>query len=232
MEQLSYNHCLLAWNVSENGRKFDLVAFDMDGVLVDYLSSWTWVHDRFGVSNEESVISFMDGEIDDMEFMRRDIALWLKHRPGLNLKDVERELLRLPINPGIGATVQALRERGTKVVIISGGLDLIAEKIAKEHGFDAQWSNGLQADANGDLTGEGVLRVELCNKRRSLREAQEMFGVTPERTAAIGNSSIDVSMFQTASLGIAFNPIDEEVIQGAHHVVRDASLSAVLPFLL
>ncbi|HSA35952.1 MAG TPA: haloacid dehalogenase, partial [Methanomassiliicoccales archaeon] len=102
--------------MSENGRKFDLVAFDMDGVLVDYLSSWTWVHDRFGVSNEESVISFMDGEIDDMEFMRRDIALWLKHRPGLNLKDVERELLRLPINPGIGATVQALRERGTKVV--------------------------------------------------------------------------------------------------------------------
>ena len=74
--------------MSGNGRKFDLVAFDMDGVLVDYLSSWTWVHDRFGVSNEESVISFMDGEIDDMEFMRRDIALWLKHRPGLGLGDV------------------------------------------------------------------------------------------------------------------------------------------------
>jgi hypothetical protein len=39
-------------------------------------------------------------------------------------------------------------------------------------------------------------------------------------------------MFQAAALGIAFNPIDEDVIRGAHHVVRDASLSAVLPFLL
>jgi phosphoserine phosphatase len=218
--------------VRENGRKFDLVAFDMDGVLVDYLSSWTWVHDRFGVSNEESVISFMDGDIDDMEFMRRDIALWLKHRPGLGLGDVERELARLPINPGIGATVRALQERGTKTVIISGGLDLIAGKLAKEFNFDAQWSNGLEADAYGKLTGEGVLRVELCNKRKALQEAQGLFGIAPERTAAIGNSSIDVSMFQASSLGIAFNPIDEDVVRGAHHVIRDASLSAVLPLLL
>lgn len=218
--------------MSGNGRKFDLVAFDMDGVLVDYLSSWTWVHDRFGVSNEESVISFMDGDIDDMEFMRRDIALWLKHRPGLGLGDVERELARLPINPGIGATVGALKEKGIRTVIISGGLDLIAEKIAERYGFDAQWSNGLAADAQGKLTGEGVLRVELCNKSKALREAQDLFGIAPERTAAIGNSSIDVSMFQASSLGIAFNPIDEEVVRGAHHVIRDASLCAVLPFLL
>lgn len=218
--------------MSGNGRKFDLVAFDMDGVLVDYLSSWTWVHDRFGVSNEESVISFMDGDIDDMEFMRRDIALWIKHRPGLGLRDVERELARLPINPGIAATVGALKEKGIRTVIISGGLDLIAGKIARQYGFDAQWSNGLAADAQGKLTGEGVLRVELCNKSKALREAQDLFGIAPERTAAIGNSSIDVSMFQASSLGIAFNPIDEEVVRGAHHVIRDASLSAVLPFLL
>ncbi len=215
-----------------NGRKFDLVAFDMDGVLVDYLSSWTWVHDRFGVSNEESVISFMDGVIDDMEFMRRDIALWLRHRPGLGLEDVEKELAMLPINPGIGATVQALKDRGVRTVIISGGLDLIAGKIAERYGFDGQWSNGLEADASGKLTGEGVLRVELCNKRKALHEAQRLFQVPPERTAAIGNSSIDVSMFQACSLGIAFNPIDEDVVKGAHHVVRDASLSAVLPYLL
>jgi len=216
----------------DNGRRFDLVAFDMDGVLVDYLSSWTWVHDRFGVSNEESVISFMDGEIDDLEFMRRDIGLWMRHRPGLCLPEVDRELSGLPINPGIGDTLQELRDRGTKTVIISGGLDLIASKLAAQYGFDAQWSNGLATDAEGRLTGEGVLRVELCNKYKALKEAQEMFGAVPERTAAVGNSSIDVSMFKRAGLGIAFNPIDEEVVKGADHVVRAASLCAVLPYLL
>ncbi len=215
-----------------NGRKFDLVAFDMDGVLVDYLSSWTWVHDRFGVSNEETLISFMDGEIDDLEFMRRDIALWMRHRPGLCLPEVERELLKLPINPGIEPTVRELQERGVRAVIISGGLDLIAEKLVRKYRFDAHWSNGLAADLEGRLTGEGVLRVELCNKRKALQEAQDLFGVPPERTASIGNSSIDVSMFRGSSLGIAYNPIDEEVVRGAHHVVRHSSLSAVLPFLI
>lgn len=215
-----------------NGRKFDLVAFDMDGVLVDYLSSWTWVHDRFGVSNEESVIAFMDGDIDDMEFMRRDINLWIRHRPGLSLKDVERELLQLPINPGIGRTVKELQARGVRTVIISGGLDMIASKIAREHGFDAQWSNGLESLSDGRLTGEGILRVELGNKRKALQEAQDLFGVSPERTASIGNSMIDVSMFRGSSLGIAFNPIDEEVVKGADLVVRDADLSAVLPHLI
>ncbi|MDD1771363.1 MAG: HAD family phosphatase [Methanomassiliicoccales archaeon] len=215
-----------------NGRKFDLVAFDMDGVLVDYLSSWTWVHDRFGVSNDESVIAFMDGDIDDMEFMRRDINLWIKHRPGLGLTDVERELLMLPINPGIGRTIKELQAHGVRTVIISGGLDIIAEKIAKEHGFDGQWSNGLESCPDGRLTGEGILRVELGNKRKALQQAQDLFGIAPERTASIGNSMIDVSMFRGSSLGIAFNPIDEEVVKGADLVVRDASLSAVLPYLI
>ena len=45
-------------------RDFGLVAFDMDGVLVDYESSWTWVHDHFGVKSEESISAFVRGEID------------------------------------------------------------------------------------------------------------------------------------------------------------------------
>jgi phosphoserine phosphatase len=61
-------------------RRYDLVAFDMDGVLVNYTSCWTWVHDHFRVTNEASLKAFIDGDIDDMEFMRRDIALWRRHR--------------------------------------------------------------------------------------------------------------------------------------------------------
>ena len=34
------------------GRHYDLVIFDMDGVLTRDRSSWTFVHDMMGVSNE------------------------------------------------------------------------------------------------------------------------------------------------------------------------------------
>ena len=33
-------------------RKYDLVCFDMDGVLTKLRSSWAWVHQSLGVENE------------------------------------------------------------------------------------------------------------------------------------------------------------------------------------
>jgi len=44
------------------------VAFDMDGTLVDVVSSWAAVHEHFGESNDESVRLFMTDQIDDVEF--------------------------------------------------------------------------------------------------------------------------------------------------------------------
>ena len=53
-----------------------LVVFDMDGVLTEYFSSWVRVHEHFGTDNDEALRLYMEGKIDDEEFMRRDIALW------------------------------------------------------------------------------------------------------------------------------------------------------------
>ena len=46
--------------------KIRLVVFDMDGVLTDIISSWRYVHDFFGSSNDRSVNAYLKGEIDDM----------------------------------------------------------------------------------------------------------------------------------------------------------------------
>ena len=112
----------------ENDRSFDLVAFDMDGVLVDYSSCWTWVHHYFGVDNEPALLSFVNGEINDMEFMRRDIALWRDRDPRLDLDGLRCILEPLPFNKGIGETVTSLKEHGIKAVIVSGGLDIVARE--------------------------------------------------------------------------------------------------------
>ncbi len=112
-------------------RRYDLVAFDMDGVLIDYRSCWTWIHDHFHVDNEEALNLFIDGKIDDREFMRRDIALWKERNPRLCRKDLDSILEPLPITEGISETVSALRSAGVKTVIVSGGIDIVAERIAR-----------------------------------------------------------------------------------------------------
>ncbi len=207
---------------------YELVAFDMDGVLVDHASSWTWVHEHFKVDNEASLVAYIEGRIDDREFMRRDIEKWLDIRHDLCLKDIDEILRPVPVIPGIKETVAALRSRGMRCVIVSGGLDMAAKRIAEENGFDDQISNSLACDESGHLTGEGVLRVELTNKRRALEGFQDKYGVPAERTVAIGNSFVDVSMFSASALSIAFNPIDETVEKSADVVLRSKDLRDVL----
>jgi phosphoserine phosphatase len=211
---------------------FGLVAFDMDGVLVDYTSSWTWVHEHFKVTNEASLVAYIEGRIDDREFMRRDIELWKKVKQDVCLADIEEILRPVPIIAGIGETVAQLRRRGMRCVIVSGGLDLTARRIASENGFDGYAANSVECDPSGRLTGEGVLRVELTNKRKALRRFQEKYGVPEERTVAIGNSFVDVSMFDGSGLSIAFNPIDDFVEKNADVVVRSKDLRTVLPPIL
>ncbi len=214
------------------GERFDLVAFDMDGVLVNYTSCWTWIHDHFKVTNEASLQEFIHGRIDDMEFMRRDIALWRRKRPELCRKEIESILKPLPFNAGIEETVGALKARGIKAVIISGGLDIVAERIADTFGFDDWMANGVECAEDGRLTGEGLLRVELRNKRTALDTLLSKHHVAHERAACIGDSFVDIPMFEGCAMSIAFNPMDDEVVKHATHVVNQKDLRLVLPFIL
>lgn len=210
----------------------DLVAFDMDGVLVDTESTWTWIHRHFGVSNERGLAQFIRGEIDDHEFMRRDIALWLEKRPDLDIEYIESVLGKVPEMRGIERTVRTLRERGTRIVIISGGLDIVARRLADKYGFDGFVANGLEIDGKGRLTGRGILRVQLMNKREALNRFLEKWKIPPARAAAVGNSFVDASMFEGCGHSIAFNPVDTKVIEKASAVIHSDDLSDVLPLLL
>jgi len=211
---------------------YDLVAFDMDGVLVDYVSSWAWVHRWFEVDNSESLHLFKTGKIDESEFIRRDIALWRTVKPEVNIKDIVESLRDVPLIDGIQETVAALQYNGIKAVIISGGIDIVAQRIALGFDFDDYAANTLLTDEKGILTGEGHLNVDLGDKGLKLLDFMEKYGVETERVVSIGNSFVDVKMFQHSKLSIAFNPIDEEVISAADVEVRGRNISALLEYIL
>ena len=218
--------------MAQNGRAFDLVAFDMDGTLVDYPSCWDWVHHHFNVDNEAALALFVQGRIDDAEFMRRDIALWTQKRPGIRTDEIEAVLESLPLRPGIKETVKAIKDGGARAVIVTGGMDLVAERLVQTCGFDDYLANGLEADRSGRLTGEGVLRVKVLSKDLALASLMSKYGVEPDRVACVGDSFVDVSMFKSCGMSIAYNPVDEAAEKNATFVVRDHDLRAILPHLL
>ncbi len=209
--------------------KFDMAAFDLDGVMVAERSSWEWVHRHFGVDNSESLDAYCSGKIDDMEFMRSDIAMWKRKDPEVTLDKIRTILMGASIVNGARETVRQLKKAGVRTCIVSGGIDILADHIGGLCGVDRVMSNGLTADKNGKLLGEGILRVELRDKASALKGVMGEFGIEPERCAAVGNSWVDVSMFRASGYGIAFNPIDGETIKEADIVIESDDLRDILP---
>jgi len=203
----------------------------MDGTLVDVASSWAAVHEHFGEHNAEGLRRFLANEIDDEEFIRTDIVIWRRHAPQLTVFDLERILGTVPLMPGAKALIDGLHRRGVRTAIVSGGIDLLARRIARELGIDVALANGFRVTAHGQLTGEGIVRVPIHDKEGVLAALQAQLGFRPEETASVGNSEIDVGLFRRSRVGIAFLPEDEAVRRGASAVVAERDLAKVLDVL-
>lgn len=214
------------------GRHYDLVIFDMDGVLTRDRSSWTFVHDMMGVSNEHNLKAFIEGRIDEDEFIRSDIALWHSVDPDINIRKIARFFRELRLIDGIQETVACLHYNRIKCVICSGGIDLAAKMISDEYGFDDYAAVTLLTDKDGHLTGEGRKAVDLSDKGVSTRAFIEKYNTTPERTVSIGNSYTDIRMFENTGLSIAFNPEDHATREAADHVVVSKNIADVLDFII
>jgi phosphoserine phosphatase len=208
-----------------------LVVFDMDGVLADIQSSWVYVHDHFGVNNDHSLYAYLRGEIDDLEFIRRDIHLWKDRDPEVSIDMIRRILASVPLMPGALQAVRQLRESGLKTAIVSAGIDILAERIVDELDIDHQLANGLITDTKGKLSGEGVLRVKLMDKGDAVAQVGRLFRVKPKDIVSVGNSHYDVSMFSRSGKGIAFHPSDEGVKESADAIVEGEDLSGILKFV-
>lgn len=213
-------------------RKYDLVCFDMDGTLTKLRSSWCWVHECFGVDNEPAYQAFVNGEIDEPEFMRRDIALWLGKKPDLTIDEIAVLFRDMPLIGGIQETIACLGDCGIRSVIVSGGIDRAAAMLAREFGFDGYVADEICSNPDGTLTGEGRMNVDLKDKGASVRRFIEEYGTTKERTVSIGNSFTDIGMFRESGMSIAFNPTDEYTSEAATHTVFSDNIADVLDYIL
>jgi len=209
-----------------------LVAFDMDGILVDSISSWGAVHRALGTDNRAAIAAYLRGAIDDREFILSDVALWRRAAPAFGRQDLEAILAQVPRMPGLTAAIGQLREAGARGVIVSGGLKSLAAMVAREAKLDAFRANDVVFGPDGRLRDEAVVDVPLRDKGGVLAAFQRETGVPPEATASVGDSEFDAGLFRRSALSVAFNPIDEVVGRAATQVVRGRDLrDAVRPIL-
>lgn len=206
-----------------------LVFFDMDGVLLDTVSSWKYIHEHFNTTNERSIRPYLRGDIDYLEFIRRDVSLWMTNGEHVQKSTIEAILYSIPFIKGAKDCVSFLKKHHIQTAIVSAGLNILADKVAADLGIDYSFANEVMVGADGRLTGEGILHVELRQKDKNVKDLASELQVSLQACAAVGNSCFDIPMLETCGLGIAFNPEDTCVVECADIVVDGKDLRGLIP---
>ena len=141
-------------------------------------------------------------------------------RRGHNVSEIERVLGGFKLTPNATGVVGEIHRRGYRVAIITGGLDVLAEKVAGELGIQHVFANGLEVDERGHLTGEGIFRVEPRFKHEVLKKLAGEFNLSLRECVGIGDSKYDVNFLKHVGLGVAIGE-SPELARVADVVIRD-----------
>lgn len=215
-------------------RKFDLVAFDVDGTLVDdTVFVWQTLHDYFctdPASRQHAFNSYMTGQSTYAEWFAHDMKLLIE--AGAMRDSMLSAINGMKLTKGAIETLEALRRRGVKLAILSGSLDIVVEKFGLAPYFDDIYINRIKFDEFGRVSSWKPTAYDVHDKGAGLREIASKHSISMERTAFVGDNFNDIEAARAAGFSIAFNCKSEELARVASVVVPGGDLQAILPFLL
>ncbi|MGC8726816.1 MAG: HAD-IB family phosphatase [Thermoplasmata archaeon] len=193
--------------------KETVLAFDVDGVLLSSKSSWSTIHNYFGVNNGDSLRLYIENRISYDEFVERDVSLWLQKKGRIHYNDLLKISKDVIPNPNHEVLSEFLRKFSGKKIAISGGVDIIVNRIKDFYPIDDVHSNKL-IFKDGYLVG-GKAYVEPSQKGKILRSYDG-------KKISVGDSSWDRDMFSNSDYSILFN--SDEDIEGVDLIIRNNDL--------
>jgi phosphoserine phosphatase len=215
---------------------YDLVAFDVDGTLVEHPEEktvWEVLNRRFtggDDQNRERYERYREGRLSYSDWVALDIDSW--RRAGATRHEMIAALGPLQLVEGARTTLTALKSHGIRLAVISGTLDILLEALFPDHPFDEVYANKIAFDDGGRISGWLATPFDMEGKAVALRAIALREGIPLSRCAFVGDHANDVAAARLAGLALAFNPKDPELEAVAGVVVRSRDLRDILPHLL
>ncbi len=186
-----------------------LVVFDLESTLLDDFSLQGFMEKVRGeVPSKDHPIRSQNGGEGQVE----SIAETAKMLRGMPVSDFERFSDILRLTPGSFELIRVLKSMGFKIALLSSGFDLLVRKVFKQAGVDYAFSNTLQVDPNGIITGaleEPVITGD--TKEEILEFIMNVEKISKDQVIAIGDGSTRSHFIKNAGLSIAFKPGKESI---------------------
>jgi phosphoserine phosphatase len=175
---------------------FDFDSTLMDGETIDFLAKPLGLEEKVATITEKA----MRGELDFFESLTTRVGL-LK---GLEVSKVEQICQNVPYMPGAKETIKALKQKGYKVVVFSGGFRNATAHAKDILGLDADFANVLHfkdRHLSGLVGGDMMFDF---SKGDMIVRLQSLLGISRADTMVVGDGANDRSMFTHADTRVAF----------------------------
>lgn len=205
-----------------------LVVMDMDSTLIN-IECIDEIADMQGLKPQVAAIteSAMRGEIEFAESLRRRVALLA----GLDESALQRVYEeRLQLNPCALTLLDAVKARGIKTLLVSGGFTFFTERLKLRVGLDFAHANTLEI-IDAKLTGRVLGDVlDAQGKADWLNRIREKLGLRPDQVVAVGDGANDLKMMAAAGIGIAYHA--KPVVRAqATYAISQVGLDGVINLL-
>ena len=198
---------------------FDFDSTLMDGETIEFLAK------EQGIEEEVKKITTkaMNGELDFFESLTTRVKL-LK---GMPVSKVNEICANLPLMNGAKEVIAGLKEKGYKIVCLSGGFKNATVPICQKLGIDADFSNILH-EKNGYLTGMvGGEMMFNSSKGDIIQRLQNLLNISKKNTLVVGDGANDLSMFLYADKKVAF--CAKQILEKeANIIIKEKDLRLIL----
>lgn len=204
-----------------------ILVMDVDATLIDEeVIDLLGYKAGVGKDMESITARAMRGEINFDESLKKRVSM-LKNMDSNSFDEIRK---KIHVTKGAEELIYILHSHGWKIGAVSGGFHEVIDPLLYSISIDFWAANHLEV-VNGKLTGKVLGDIVNRNyKAEMLCKWARNNNISMKNTVAVGDGANDISMLNTARLGIAFCAKDAVKKQVSHSIdIRD--LKEVLRFL-
>jgi len=210
-----------------------LLVCDLDNTLLKSprISSWQLIWDFLAcdeATRKEGLISFKNGTFNYEQWCAHDTKTFRKH--GLH-KDHFAEICKDMVpSPNLRPTLEALRERGVRMAIVSGALNMILETALPWHDdfFSDVHLNIAHFCEEGYLTRIEPTPYDFEGKLECVKKLCTDYGISTDDTVFVGDGPNDISLAGQVGLTIAFGSQTDDVKEAFDVDMADDDFGRIL----
>ncbi|HUW22112.1 MAG TPA: HAD-IB family phosphatase [Candidatus Bathyarchaeia archaeon] len=160
-----------------------------------------------GITREEDKLLlklYEEGVISYSEWQKILTEIY-KKRGNASLENISKVISDYTYRPGAKEVVSYLKRKKYAVALISGSMDILVDKVAKELNIGLFESNNIFIfDENDRLDNIVVLGDDSLVKLRHLQSFCRKLGLKVSQCVAVGDGDNDIELFKKTGHGITF----------------------------